>query len=111
MTRWLLNKAMGFVLYRPKLASKCVQILSRVPLINEKLISFASKEGLITHDHGPVPRQAKEVHKKFKFDGLLQSVEDDHLIADAGDDHYMPKAVKPGGKNHEDKSPLEKWFY
>jgi len=102
---------MSFVLYRPKLALKFVNILTRFPVINDKLISFASNEGLITHDHAPVPRQAKKANKKAKGNKLAQNIENNHLIPGTDHEQYMPKAAKPKGKNHEEKSPLEKWFY
>ena len=104
MTRWLLNKSMDFVLHRPKLASACVNLLKPFPAINQKLISFASDEGLITHDHGPVPKKPKKGGKKPSsiepFSGPVRT-----------ETSPLKAAIKLKGKNENEKSPLEKWFY
>ena len=110
MIRRLLDKAITFVLYRPKLASTCVRILAHFPMINDKLISFASNEGLITHDHAPVPKQDSRANKNVNGNILLHEIEDDRLTHDADHEQYTPHAAKPKGKNDEEKSPLEKWF-
>jgi hypothetical protein len=107
MIRWSLNEAIGFVLYRPRLASTCAKILTLFPSINEKLLSFASNEDITTNDNGPVPKEAKGVYREVKTNTLLRGFEEDHLIEGTGHEHYKPRAAKPKGKNHEQKSPLE----
>lgn len=111
MIRWSLNKAMSFVLYRPKLASSCVKILASFPLVNDKLISFANNEGLITHDHGPVPKEKKSKSNQNNVDKLLRGFDDRRLPPLANQQQFNTIEAKPSGKNHAHKSPLEKWFY
>lgn len=105
MTRWLLNKTMDFVLHRPKLASACVKALKPLPILHKKLISFADDESLITHDHGPVPKTPKKTKNRPKPVALLSDLED------TSTNHYQQATIKLKGKNHEEKSPLEQWFY
>lgn len=110
MIRWMLSKVMSFVLYKPGLASKLVKLLTYFPHINKKLISFASDEGLITSSHAPVPRKGQETNKEV-VNTLVSRIDDD-LLADSPRFGLNPyQASKHKGKNHEEKSPLEKWFY
>jgi hypothetical protein len=111
MIRWLLNKAMTFVLYRPRLAAGCVKILKYFPIVNNKLISYADKEGLITPSHGPAPRKSEKGLAEVKGDNLPQaSGSEEPLYADKCG-FGMSRTVGSRGKNHDLKSPLEKWFY
>jgi hypothetical protein len=111
MIRWVLRKPMEFVLYRPKLASSFVRVLTLFPFIHRRLISFASAEGLITQSHAPVPRQPKEPANKPVLESLVQPVEAGSSSYSPSLDQLLPQRARPRGKNHELKSPLEEWFY
>lgn len=102
---------MDFVLNRPKLASTCIKFLSLLPIIHEKLISYASNEGLITYDHGPVPKEKKNKNKKTNLDKQAQDFEGKYLTPQMRQEKITSQDAQPKGKNHAHKSPLEKWFY
>ena len=110
MIRWMLSKAMSFVLYKPELASKFVKLLTYFPHINKKLISFATNAGLITSSHAPVPRKGQETYKEA-VNTLVSRFDDDLLVDSPSFRLNSHQASNPKGKNHEEKSPLEKWFY
>jgi hypothetical protein len=110
MLRWILNKSMDFVLHQPRLASACVKALTYFPWVNKKLISFASNEGLINHEHAPVPRLGKSEARNVLATDLHDRTSDDGSIdppALVGSDTWL---ARPKGKNHQQKSPLERWF-
>ena len=111
MIRWILRKPMEFVLYRPNLASKFMKVLILFPHIHKRLVSFAINEGLITQSHAPVPRKPRETNKNRVLGTSAQQVEVGTPIELPSLDQALAGPVRPQGKDHELKSPLEKWFY
>jgi len=111
MIRWVLRKPMEFVLYRPVLASHLVKVLTFFPFIHKRLIAFASNEGLITHSHAPVPRKPGKATENRVLGNLAQQLEIGAPVDFPSQDQTLPGPVRPKGKNHELKSPLEKWFH
>ena len=109
--RFLLNKAVSFVIYRPKLASACVRLLAHFPLINKKLIAFAGNEGLITSNHFPVPKQRRQHNRKSSHRNLLTDLEINLAASRTTEEHRAAVRTGQNGKNKDEKSPLEQWFH